>query len=154
MRLSLLAVGTVSRWVSDGFESYRSRLPPALRPTVCEVAQASARERGNGRSRQAETQRLLNQVPGDTAIILLDPEGELVTTEEWAHRLASFQASSCDCAFLIGGADGLDREARRKADWVWSLSPLTFPHAFVRLIWIEQLYRAWTLLSHHPYHRA
>ncbi len=154
MRLSLLAVGTVSGFVEEEFEAYRNRLPPALRPSVREVAQASARERASGRARAAETRRLLDAAPPGSAIILLDPGGDLVTTEAWAHRLATYQASSADCAFLIGGADGLDPEANSRADWIWSLSPLTFPHALVRVIWIEQLYRAWTLLRHHPYHRA
>ncbi len=152
--LSLLAVGTASRWVREGFEEYHRRLPHALKPVVHEVRQAKAAERLSGRIRVAETQRLLDASPKGAAIVLLDPEGELVTTEAWAGRLASWQASGRAVAFLIGGADGLDPDARAEAEWVWSLSPLTFPHAFVRLIWIEQLYRAWTLLNHHPYHRA
>lgn len=153
-RLTLLAVGSVPAWVEEGFETYRRRLPPALRPAVLEVAPATASERGRGRVREAETERLLRAVPEGARIIALDPNGEAVSTEGWVRRLTDFQATSGNHAFLIGGADGLAPSVRARSDWIWSLSPLTFPHALVRLIWIEQLYRAWTLISHHPYHRA
>jgi 23S rRNA (pseudouridine1915-N3)-methyltransferase len=101
----------------------------------------------------AEGNKLLHAAQGHTLIVALDERGEMWTSRQLASRLADWQTRSEEVALLVGGADGLSPLCLEAAHIRWSLSPLTFPHALVRIILAEQLYRAGTLLSNHPYHR-
>jgi 23S rRNA (pseudouridine1915-N3)-methyltransferase len=87
-------------------------------------------------------------------VIALDGRGRAWSTEELADTLASWLADGRDLALLVGGPEGLAEACIERADGIWSLSPLTFPHPLVRVILAEQLYRAWSILQGHPYHRA
>ncbi len=155
MHISLLAVGTrPPAWVAEGFEAYRRRLPPGLRLTLEEVP--ARRRRGAGeveRATRQEGEALLRRAAGAQCLIALDERGCSWTTRELAARLADWQRSCQRIALLLGGADGLAPACLEQADLRWSLSPLTLPHALVRVVVAEQLYRAWTLLQGHPYHR-
>jgi 23S rRNA (pseudouridine1915-N3)-methyltransferase len=103
---------------------------------------------------EPEGERLLRHVDADTLAVALDERGESWTSAELARRLARWLNGEPHVALLIGGPDGLSAAVRRRADHLWSLSPLTLPHGLVRVLLAEQLYRAWTLLQGHPYHRA
>ncbi len=154
MKLLLLAVGhRTPSWVGEGVAVYRRRLPPHLKPRLIEIAPG---HRGRGadldraRSREADG---LRKAAAGAHVVALDQTGRAWSTAELAARLESWQRSGRAVALMIGGPDGLDPECLAGADEVWSLGPLTLPHALVRIVVVEQLYRAWTILTGHPYHR-
>lgn len=156
MRLHILAIGArMPSWIAEGFTEYAQRMPRELSLHLQALA-APARSRSLDRSslRRREAELLRAAVPAQAWVVALDEQGQSVDTSALAKRLQHWQHSGRDVALLIGGAEGLDDSLRRQADWVWSLSPLTFPHLLVRVLVAEQLYRAWSLLNHHPYHRA
>jgi 23S rRNA (pseudouridine1915-N3)-methyltransferase len=156
MRLHLLAVGTrVPHWVETGFAEYSARLPRHLRPVLHEIPTEARSGAGPAdRYRAKECERILAAVPKGAALVALDGRGRSWSTAELAERLRAWMSAGRDLALAIGGPDGLDPHCLELADEQWSLSALTFPHALVRVIVAEQLYRAWTLLEGHPYHRA
>ena len=97
---------------------------------------------------------MLDRVSRDAIMIVLDERGRSFSSVEFAQEYERWQMNGTDVCLLIGGPDGFSEAARARADLVWSLSPLTFPHALTRVIVCEQLYRAWSIVSRHPYHRA
>ncbi len=105
------------------------------------------------RKGESEATRLTRALPEGAVVTALDERGELATSEALAARLGDWRDAGSDLAFLIGGADGLDEAIRAKADWRLALGRLTWPHLLVRLLLVEQLYRASTILAGHPYHR-
>ena len=161
MKIVLAAVGTrMPGWVDTGFEDYARRLPPACRLTLREVPTAyrgTAGRRGGAApaaSVRREGKDLLRVVPSGARVVALDERGAAWSTADLAEQLETWSADGRDTALLAGGPDGLAPECRERADLTWSLSRLTFPHALVRVIVAEQLWRAWSLLNRHPYHRA
>lgn len=155
MKIRLIAVGQrPPAWVADGFSDYARRLPREMPLMLVEVAPATRRNLPAERARQLEAERLLAQVGDKDRVIALDVKGRTLSTETLARKLDDWRMDGNDLAFLIGGADGLDARCLDRADERLSLSALTFPHALVRVIVAEQLYRAWTVLTGHPYHRA
>lgn len=155
MRLSLVAVGRrPPRWVHEGMNTFAERLPGYLRFELREVAPGTARRGGDlERAREQEGQRLLTAA-GDARLVALDEGGSAWRSEDLARRLGQWLQEGRDIAFLVGGADGLHPRCLAAAEQSWSLSPLTLPHMLVRVVVAEQLYRAWTLLEGHPYHRG
>ena len=149
MRLAVIAVGRMRGDPAAAlFDRYRKRLRAPLALTEVEVAAGPARARREG-------ERLLAAVPAGAAVAVLDEGGEMLSSEGFARRLASWRDSGRrDCAFLIGGADGHGDDVLAKADFRLSLGPMTWPHLVVRAMLAEQLYRAETILADHPYHRA
>ncbi|MBK1734071.1 23S rRNA (pseudouridine(1915)-N(3))-methyltransferase RlmH [Halorhodospira abdelmalekii] len=156
MRIELIAVGTKPpRWVREGFQAYSERLGRGWRLRLTEVPAGAGRGSSNDRaSAEYETQRLLRAVPPDRPCVVFDERGAALSTQQWAEHFERWRHQGGEVAMLIGGADGLGCAAHARADACWSLSPLTLPHMLVRLLVAEQVYRAWTLLSGHPYHRA
>lgn len=155
----MLAVGERPRsWVSDGFSEYARRLPRDTQLSLVEVASGSGKSSRNRRSleqtRADQAERLLKQVGRNDWVIALDGGGEACSTQQLARKLDHWRMQGRDIAFLVGGADGLDQACMTRADEAMSLSKLTFPHELVRVILAEQIYRAWTILAGHPYHRA
>ncbi len=156
MRLHLLAIGQrMPGWVARGFDEYAARMPREL-PLTLRALPGPARSRAMDTAtlRRLEGRSLLAAIPERALVVALDEQGRAVDTRRLADRLAGWQQSGRDVALVIGGAAGLDEALRERADWLWSLSPLTFPHMLVRVLVAEQLYRAWSLLNNHPYHRA
>ena len=155
MQISVVAVGTrMPAWVNDGVDTYRKRLP---RHIELEFREISAAQRSGGRTPdqqiRKEGEAMLKAVPEHAYTIALDERGEMWSSRELAAHLESWMANHPRVALLIGGADGLSDQCRERAARAWSLSPLTLPHALVRVVLAEQLYRAWTLVQGHPYHR-
>ena len=142
-------------WVETGYQEYAKRLPPECALHLVEIEPG---HRGKGASieiaRREEGGRLLAALPKGVQVIALDEQGRAWSTAELSRQLAAWLAEGRDLALLVGGPEGLDPTCRARADRLWSLSPLTFPHPLVRVILAEQLYRAWSLLTGHPYHRA
>ena len=156
MKIHLLAVGVrMPDWVKAGYAEYAGRLPRECSLNLVEI---SAGKRGGhadiARLVRAEGERLLAAVPSGSRIIALDERGREWSTVELAERLAGWLQEGRDLSLLVGGPDGLDAVCRQRAEQLWSLSRLTLPHPLVRVVVAEQLYRAWSLLNHHPYHRA
>ena len=141
-------------WVREAWDDYARRLKPRLPVTLTELA--PGRRVAGSRDDKAiaeEGRRLLAGLRRDDHVVALDERGRQWTSLEYAGWLADRQRGGRDVSFLIGGPDGFAPEVRARADESWSLSRLTLPHALVRVVWIEQLYRAVTIQDGHPYHR-
>ena len=153
MKCRVLAVGGRGPdWVERGFAEYAGRLP---RTSALELVHiAAAKQRTNPElARRQEGERIL-KAAGQRHVVALDEAGQSFGTRKLADWIERWQSEGRQVDFVIGGADGLAESVLSRADLVWSLSPLTFPHALVRLLLAEQLYRAWTVTAGHPYHRG
>jgi 23S rRNA (pseudouridine1915-N3)-methyltransferase len=142
------------KWVREPFDDYVTRLGSALRISLTEI-EPGARTGGRSPVKAIETegQRILGAVRANDFVVALDEHGTQMTTRELASWLATRLQEGRDLAFVIGGPEGFAPEVLARSDFKWSLSRLTFPHALVRVVLAEQLYRAHTVLSNHPYHR-
>ena len=153
MKIRLLAVGTrMPAWVDAGFENFRRRLPRENTLQLVEVAAGGQRD--EKRNQTLEGERLLARVADRDFVVVLDEKGRSMDTMKLSQEFETWRESGRDLVLLIGGASGLSQVCKARADFCWSLSPLTFPHALVRVLVAEQLYRAWSILVRHPYHRG
>ena len=157
MRLRVIAVGTrMPRWVDEAFEDYARRLRRPWGLTLTQVAPAyrAGGPKAAQAARTAEARRILALLSVRDCIVPLDERAAEPTTLELVQWLGQRRAAGQDLAFIIGGPDGLDEEILSGAHFRWSLSRLTLPHGLARVVLVEQLYRAVTVLAGHPYHRA
>jgi 23S rRNA (pseudouridine1915-N3)-methyltransferase len=156
MRLRLLAVGTrMPGWVGTGIADYARRLGPELRLQIEELALARRSTGGDtARAVADEGRRMMIAIHPDEFVVALEVRGKVFSTEELSKWLGQRLQDGRDVTLLIGGPDGLAAACRKRADLHWSLSPLTLPHALVRIVIVEQLYRALSILKGHPYHRG
>ena len=155
MRLVLCAVGQkMPAWADEAYEDFAKRFPPEMR---LELKAVKAEPRTTGKSTEqlmaAEAQRLDAACPKGARRVVLDERGERVTSKQLAQRLETWRGDGRDVAIFIGGPDGLDDSIKLRADEKLRLSDLTLPHAFVRVLLAEGLYRAWSVMEGHPYHR-
>lgn len=155
MKVRLLAVGTkMPDWVTRGVEEYRKRLPRDFALEVEEIAPGARGKNADTRRAIAqESERLRARLKGDEHLVALEVGGKTWSTEQLARQAEDWRLGGRDVVLLVGGPDGLDPALSASADQRWSLSPLTLPHPLVRILLAEQLYRAWTLMVGHPYHR-
>ena len=156
MKIQLIAVGTrMPVWVQTAYADYAARLPRESALVLKEIAVA---ERGKNadlaRLKRDEGEKILKALPRDATVIALDEHGTQWDSVALSAQLKSWLASGRDTALLIGGPDGHAPEVLARADKTWALSKLTLPHALVRVLVAEQLYRAHSILTNHPYHRA
>lgn len=155
MKLWIVAVGhKMPEWVAVGFEEYRKRMPREAKIELIEIKPEKRDGRTLGQVLEAEKGRIAAAIPAQAERVVLDEHGAPYTTLQLADQLAGWLAQGCDAAFVIGGADGLHPDLKRETRRLWSLSSLTLPHGLVRVVVAEQLYRAHSILQHHPYHRA
>jgi 23S rRNA (pseudouridine1915-N3)-methyltransferase len=155
VRLCIVSVGQrPPGWAQTAYDDFAKRFPPELK---LELKAVKAEPRSGGKPAEAlmaaEAQRLLAAVPKGARRIVLDERGARWTTAQLAERLQFWLGDGRDVAFLVGGPDGLDAALKTAADETWRLSDLTLPHAFVRPMLAEALYRAWSVTTGHPYHR-
>ncbi len=140
-------------WVETACNEYIKRMP---REMTVEIVEIKPDKRAAGKQspqvQEAEAKRIL-EASGKDYLIVLDERGASVTTLQLAERMKSWLTGGRDISLVIGGADGLHADVKSRADWLWSLSALTLPHGMVRVLLSEQLYRAWSVINHHPYHR-
>ena len=155
MHIRLLAVGDRQpSWVDEAFAAYSGRLPREWKFRLDHVA--TVRRSKNDKSKnamEAEGEQILGKLKADEQVVLLDERGKQLTSSGLAARLTDWQAEGRDLCFVIGGPDGVSSACRDRANFTWSLSILTLPHGLARVLFAEQLYRAWSLQAGHPYHR-
>jgi 23S rRNA (pseudouridine1915-N3)-methyltransferase len=154
MKLWLVAVGQRQpAWADAAYAEFAKRFPPEAR---LELKAVKAEPRGGKSAEQlmaAEAVRIEGAVPKGVRRVVFDEHGTRVTTHQLAQRMTAWMNDGRDVALLIGGPDGLDASLKASADETLRLSDLTLPHAFVRVLVAEALYRAWTVMVNHPYHR-
>ncbi len=156
MKLRLVAVGTrMPDWVQLAFADYTRRLPPEYGFGLHEIAVTPRGKNADiARLKRDEGEKILKTLPRDARLVTLDERGSQWTTEQLAARLSAWQQDGRDVTLAIGGPDGHAPEVLTRADESWGLSKLVLPHALVRVVVAEALYRAWSVNANHPYHRA
>jgi 23S rRNA (pseudouridine1915-N3)-methyltransferase len=155
MKLLVVAVGQrVPDWAQTAWDDYAKRLPSEIK---LELKAIKTEPRTNNKNTaalmQAERERIEAAIPKGTRIVVLDERGKNTSTVQLAARLTEWQLGGTDVAIVIGGPDGLDPDFKKSANETLRLSDLTLPHAMVRVLLVEQLYRAWSVNAGHPYHR-
>lgn len=154
MKLLIVAVGQrVPDWAQTAYDDYAKRFPPELRVELKAVKTEPRGSKTLDTLLLAERERIEAAIPRGSRIVALDERGTTLTTKALAQQLKGWQLESDDVALVIGGPDGLDPAFRAAAHQRIRLSDLTLPHAMVRVLLIEQLYRAWSVNANHPYHR-
>ena len=154
MRLTIVAVGQkVPDWAQTAYGDYAKRFPPELKVELKAVKTEPRASKTIDTLLHAEKSRIEGAISRGNYIVALDERGTAVTTVALAERLKAWQLSGNDVAIVIGGPDGLDSSFKKAAHERLRLSDLTLPHAMVRVLLIEQLYRAWSITINHPYHR-
>ena len=155
MQIHMIAIGQrLDDWVNQGFTEFSKRLPPECRINLIEVTPNKRTKNSDiARVIEEEGQRILAAIPARSHVVALDVDGKQWSTEQLAGQLEQWLGDGRDIALLIGGPDGLSSACKAKAESHWSLSKLTLPHPLVRVVIAEQIYRAWSIIKGHPYHR-
>jgi 23S rRNA (pseudouridine1915-N3)-methyltransferase len=158
MKLTVIAVGQrVPDWAQTAWDDYAKRFPSEITLSLKTIKTEPRTNNKNTASlMQAERERIeaaLAKEPKGARVVVLDERGKSATTQQLAQRLTDWQLSGTDVALIIGGPDGLDPDFRKSAQESIRLSDMTLPHAMVRVLLVEQLYRAWSINAGHPYHR-
>ncbi len=159
MKLRILSIGhKMPNWVQQGFEEYLKRVQPMISVEMVELPPAKRSKTPSpaeiDKYKAIEATTILNAKHPKERLWLLEVKGKMLSTEHLSDKLSVAMQDGADIALVIGGADGVSPEILQAADFKWSLSELTLPHPLVRIIVIEQLYRAMSLINHHPYHRG
>ena len=155
MKLLIVSVGhKMPDWITAGFNEYAKRMPREARIELLEI-KPEPRSTGKNTAQimEAEAQRILAALPQNCLRIVLDERGAQPTTRHLAAQMQDWMRAGRDVAFIIGGADGLHESVKRAAQQMMALSSLTLPHAMVRVLLAEQLYRVHSMMHNHPYHR-
>ena len=155
MKLLVAAVGQRQPgWADEAWADFAKRFPPEMR---LELKALKTEPRSGGKTAEqcmaAEAQRIEAAIPKGARRVLLDERGARLSTAQLSQRVQAWRGEGRDVAFLVGGPDGIDAKLKAGADETLRLSDLTLPHAFARVLLAEALYRAWSLLDGHPYHR-
>lgn len=155
MRVRLIAVGNkMPKWVTEGYDEYAKRLPKDFALELVEIPM-SPRGKNTDISKaiRKEGDSMLEAIPSGDKVIAMEVLGKEWSTDQLADQTGQWRMDGYNVSLLVGGPDGLDPRCTARADQAWSLSRLTLPHPMVRVILAEQIYRAWTLMNNHPYHR-
>lgn len=159
MKIRILTIGQkMPAWVLIGFEDYFKRIQPLIQTQIVELPMAK-RSKNDSEADilkycQLEGEYILNAIKPQEVLIALEVAGRELSTEQLADTMKGWLQEGQDIVLAIGGPDGLSDQVRKAAAWHWSLSKLTLPHPMVRILLIEQLYRAMSINHNHPYHRA
>ncbi len=156
MHLLIAAVGQrMPNWVNEAWTEYSRRMPRNLALSLREIALLKRGKNADiQRLKAAESQALYDAMPARARVIALDVQGRSWSTEQLAANFEDWLGDGRDVGFMIGGPDGISTDIMQRADTRWSLGPLTLPHPLVRVVLVEQLYRAWAITQNHPYHRT
>lgn len=155
LKIELIAVGTKPpAWVLEGVDQYTSRLTRECRFTITEIRTADRnRQQSVDKLKAEEGKAMLSTVSDSARVVAMDRAGKNWSTEQFAGKLDNWSQQANHFQFLIGGPDGLSESCLTRADESWSLSALTFPHFLVRVMLVEQIYRALMVNAGHPYHK-
>ena len=155
MVIHFITVGQkMPKWVQEGYTEYAKRLPKACSLKLVELPMAQRGKSGSvDKYKTEEAKRILDAVPKGARLIVLDEHGQQVTTYQLAEKMEDWLSGGQDIALIVGGPDGLEKSLINQAQWKWGLSKLTMPHPMVRILVAEQIYRAWSVINNHPYHR-
>jgi 23S rRNA (pseudouridine1915-N3)-methyltransferase len=155
MKVHLIAVGKkMPDWINTGYAEFSKRMPPELQINLIEIT-PSTRNKSTPieNNIKEEGERIQSAIPDNSRLIVLDEKGNNFNSVDLSKKMEDWLPMGQDIVLVIGGADGIDPMIKQQADEKWSLSSLTLPHALVRVVVAEQLYRAWSILKGHPYHR-
>lgn len=155
MKINLIAIGkNMPEWVNNGFSEYAKRLPKDFQLNLIELPLIKRTKNINvAKIMEQEAELILQHVKSSDFTIALDEHGKQFDTKSLALQLQKWRENYQAINLIIGGPDGLAKEIFEKANFKWSLSNLTLPHPLVRIVVAEQIYRAWSILQNHPYHR-
>jgi 23S rRNA (pseudouridine1915-N3)-methyltransferase len=155
MRIRLIAVGSkMPKWVTEGYDEYSKRLPKDFALELVEIPMSPRGKNTDiAKAIRKEGDAMLEAIPSTDKVIAMEVLGKEWSTGQLADQTEQWRMDGYNVSLLVGGPDGLDPRCTARADQVWSLSRLTLPHPMVRIILAEQIYRAWTLMNNHPYHR-
>lgn len=155
MQIDLIAVGKrMPDWIESACSEYRKRLPKQVQLSVVEISPANrTRKNSVNNFRQQEEENILSAIKADSMLIVLDEGGQPISSKVLADKLGGWIDNQQSISVVIGGADGLTEKLKKSAKEAWALSSLTLPHGLARVVFIEQVYRAWSILNNHPYHR-
>jgi 23S rRNA (pseudouridine1915-N3)-methyltransferase len=154
VKLLLVAVGhRPPAWADTAYADFAKRFPPELRLELKAVKAEPRSGKTTAQLMAAEAQRIEAALPRGVRRVVLDEHGDRLTTVQLSARMKAWMHDGRDVALLVGGPDGLDASLKASADETLRLSDLTLPHAFVRVLLAEALYRGWTVMTNHPYHR-
>lgn len=158
MKVRIIAAGgRMPAWVQEGYAEYAKRLPRELALEMVEIPLGQRGQKNSPalieKARQKEGEAMLAALGPRDHLVALDVKGKPWSTEQLSEQLQGWQMQGENVSLLIGGPDGLSADCLSRAHQRWSLSPLTLPHPLVRVLLAEQIYRAWTLLAGHPYHK-
>lgn len=155
MRIRMIAVGgKMPAWVEQGYQEYAKRLPSDCKIELVELPLGPRGKSASiSKAIEKEGKAMLAAMNPKNHCVALEVQGKPWSTEKLSDNLSQWRMNGSDVDLLIGGPDGLSQECSKLAKQTWSLSPLTLPHPLVRILVAEQLYRAWTILNNHPYHK-
>ena len=154
MRINLIAIGKkMPEWLNSGIHHYQKQLPSSYNFTLTSLEAQNRKTNNIDNIKTLEGKMLLEAAKGSTKLIAFDELGKQQSSRMIAKSMETWQLQGDNVALIIGGADGLSSELKQQCHYIWGLSNLTMAHSIARLLVIEQLYRAHTLLTNHPYHR-
>lgn len=155
MKIKIISLGEKPpKWVNDGFNEYKKRLNKSLALELIELPIAKRTKTGNPKLwMEQEAKTILNKLGDNEHLVILDVSSKIISTEELAVKMQNWRLNNPNIVILIGGPDGIDDSIKKIAKEKISISKMTFPHPIVRIIITEQLYRAYTILEGHPYHK-
>ena len=154
MKINLIAIGKkMPDWINLGIHHYQKQLPSNYNFTLTSLEAQNRKTNNIDKIKTLEGNMLLEAAKGSTILIAFDELGKQQSSRMFANSIETWQLNGDNVALIIGGADGLSAELKQKCHYIWGFSNLTLTHSITRLLVIEQLYRAYTLLTNHPYHR-
>ena len=159
MKIKILAIGQkMPTWIDTGFKEYHKRIQPMISTELIELPPAKRTKQPSSteidKYKTQEGVTILNAHQPKEHLWVLDVKGKMLSTEALADKIQTAMTDGNDITLVIGGADGVSADVLAQADFKWSLSDLTLPHPLVRVVLMEQLYRAMSIIHHHPYHRG
>ena len=154
MRINLITIGKkMPNWINLGIEHYQKQLPSYYNFKITSLDSQSRKSSSAENSKNLESKLLLEAASESTLLIAFDELGKQQTSKQISKSIESWQLEGESVALIIGGADGLSSEVKQKCHQIWGLSNLTMTHSMARLLVVEQVYRGYSLLNNHPYHR-
>lgn len=156
ININIISIGkNFAPWVNAGYKEYAERLPKNIALNLIEIATPKRTKNTNiSNIIELEGKLILKSVPKGSLLIALDEHGTCFDTLGFARKMQGWIENHQDVSLVIGGPDGLAAEIVKSAKWIWSLSKLTFPHHLIRILVAEQIYRGWSVINRHPYHRG